>query len=326
MRIIHNDNLTPQINLATEEYLIGNSSEDIFMLWRNSPSIIIGRNQNTMMEINYPYVKENNINVVRRMSGGGAVFHDLGNVNYTFITDYKKGMRMDFGRYAQPIIDALGDLGVKAKIGGRNDIVVNEKKICGNSQYMLRDRLMHHGCILFSSKLDNLKEALRVDPEKLKGKGVSSIRSRVTNIIDHLKNKMDVTEFISYLEDYILKHSKDARITDLSENEQESIKKIADSKYASWDWNYGKSQDYNFRNQDRFNTGSVEVVMNVESGVINSCRIFGDFFNINPVSELEEMFVGQRHELSCISELINRTDVDKYIVGISKDELLSLLF
>jgi len=316
----------PQINLAIEEYLLENSTEDIFMLWRNSPSIIVGRNQNTMVEINYSYVIENKINVVRRMSGGGAVFHDLGNVNYTFITDYNKESVMNFGKYAQPIIDALAGLGISAEIRGRNDIVIGDKKICGNAQYILGNRIMHHGCILFSAKLDNLQQALNVNAEKLKGKGAASVRSRVANIIDYLDKKMEVTDFISYLEDYILKHYEGSRIVNLSESEMEGIKRISESKYANWDWNFGKSQEYNFRNQARFNAGSVEVIMNVESGIIKNCRIFGDFFNIKPVSELENMLVGQKHEFLCINDLISRIPVDQYIVGLSDKELLSLLF
>lgn len=185
---------------------------------------------------------------------------------------------------------------------------------------------MHHGCILFSSKLDDLQNALKVNTDKLKGKGSSSARSRVTNIIDYLEKKMDVEQFINHLEGYVLKHSDEAIIKNLTKSEREGIAKLSASKYENWDWNYGRSLEYNFRNKARFIAGGVEVVMNVDAGIIKDCRIFGDFFNTRPVCELEEMLIGQKHEFSCITRLLEQIQVDKYIVGISNEEMLSVLF
>lgn len=187
MIYVKSNSTKPQFNLALEEYVFEHLDEygEIFMLWQNEPSIIVGKHQNTIEEINTKYVKENNINVVRRLSGGGAVYHDLGNLNYTIISKDEGSKGFDFKTFSQPVIDVLADLGIRAEFTGRNDIVIGDQKFCGNAQYMKKGKVLHHGAILFDTELDVLGKSLKVSKDKIASKGVKSVRSRVTNIKDH---------------------------------------------------------------------------------------------------------------------------------------------
>ncbi|PKP15313.1 MAG: lipoate--protein ligase, partial [Bacteroidetes bacterium HGW-Bacteroidetes-22] len=195
MLCIKDSNTDPYFNLAADEYVMKNFKEDCFMLWRNEPSIIVGKHQNTLAEINVDYVKENSIKVVRRITGGGAVFHDLGNLNFTFIRNSEEGAQVDFRKFTQPIIDVLQKIGINAVFEGRNDLTIDGKKFSGNAEHVWKKRTLHHGTLLFSAVITDLSAALKVNPLKFNDKAVKSVRSRVTNISEHLKEKMDVLEF-----------------------------------------------------------------------------------------------------------------------------------
>jgi len=183
MLCIENNHTDPYFNLAVEEYLLRNFGEDCFMLWRNKASIIVGKHQNALAEINYDYVKENNIDVIRRLSGGGTVFHDLGNLNFTFIQNVNKNENIvDFKRYIEPIVKVLQQQGVNAKHEGRNDIMIGGRKVSGNAEHVFKKRVLHHGTLLFSSEISNLSKALKVNPLLYQDKGVKSVKSRVANI------------------------------------------------------------------------------------------------------------------------------------------------
>ena len=194
----------PYLNLAIEEYLFRNTTDDIFMLWQNEPTVVIGKNQNVYAEINREYTKEHNIKIARRITGGGAVYHDLGNVNYTFISSRNKE-GIDFKYFTAPIIDALKAIGVNAELSGRNDITVNCKKISGNAQYSTDTRTLHHGTLLFDSDLSVLSSALNVDEEKIRSKAISSTRSRVINIKDLILENYKTDEFIDIIKNHIIK-------------------------------------------------------------------------------------------------------------------------
>jgi lipoate-protein ligase A len=203
MHIIKRHNTDPYFNLATEEFVLKNWDEDSFMLWRNAPSIIVGKHQNTLAEINVEYVKHNNIPVVRRLSGGGAVFHDLGNLNFTFIQNGKAERLIDFRKYTEPILEVLEKMGVAAKFEGRNDLTIGGRKFSGNAEHIWKTKILHHGTLLFSSHMSDLTQALNVDPLKFQDKAVKSVHSRVTNISEHLSEPMDVMYFASMIEGHI---------------------------------------------------------------------------------------------------------------------------
>ena len=236
---------SPYHNLAVEEYLLQQTSDNVFMLWQNDNTIVIGRHQNTAAEVNQEYVDSHHVNVVRRLTGGGAVFHDTGNLNFTFIQNVEPGKKeIDFLRYLQPIVDALRSLGVPASFSGRNDLVINGQKISGNAMTFFGNRVLEHGTLLFSSQMSDLANALKVDPDKFIDKAVKSVRSRVTNISDHLPHPMTVLEFKDYLMDYIMKDNHLSGIQNLTKEEESIVNRLMEEKYQTWEWNYGKSPEY----------------------------------------------------------------------------------
>lgn len=325
MLIIRNTNTKPEFNLALEEYLLKNINDDIFMLWRNEPAIIVGKNQNTLEEINIDYVKENKISVIRRLTGGGAVFHDLGNINYTFISNLKEGQFNNYEYFTKPVIDFLISLGVPACFSGRNDLLIDGKKFSGNAQTVYKNRIMHHGTLLFSSNMSDLKHALKTNKLKVESKGIKSIRSRVTNISNYL-NSMSVVEFLESLESFIIKTDKNAIIYELSEEDIKAVKLLISEKYGTWDWNFGQSPDYNYKKSIKFDCGIVEVLMTVSNGYIKSFKIYGDFFGEKDISKLENIFIGKLHREDIIKDTVLSSNINLYISGLSADDFMKLMF
>ncbi|MFZ5354418.1 MAG: lipoate--protein ligase [Bacillota bacterium] len=326
MLYIRNDSTSPYFNHAVEEYFIKNTDEECFILWRNIPCILIGKNQNAMSEINIEYVKENNIPIVRRLSGGGAVFNDLGNINFTFITNKDSNDSIDFKKFAQPIINALVDLNVKAEFSGRNDITIDGKKFSGNAQYSYKNRVLHHGTLLFSGNLTDLSAALKTKPLKFEDKSVKSVASRVTNISAHLDKPMDVLEFREFLKNHVMKANQIKAVHELSEQELAEINKIAKERFESWEWNFGSSPKYSYTNEKRFAGGTVEFNMEVERGIIEEIRIYGDFFGEKDVKELEAALKGVRHTEEDIRKALSSYEIGKYLANITIDDIISGLF
>ncbi|HHT69669.1 MAG TPA: lipoate--protein ligase [Firmicutes bacterium] len=324
---IINENTDPRINLAVEEYALNylDPSQDYAILWQNEPAVIVGRNQNTVAEVNAPFIKEKGIHVVRRLSGGGAVYHDLGNLNFTFIVDSEKSVVSNFEYFTKPVIQALESLGVKAEFSGRNDITIQGQKFSGNAQYWSKNRLLHHGTILFKSDLSVVQEALNVKADKIQSKGVKSVRSRVTNIYPHLPTPITIEEFKETLWRYLIPGGSDQEYV-LTEQDWSVIKDLKDRRYSQWDWNYGASPDAEIEKEERFAGGKLELKFNVTDGVIQDMNIFGDFFGKLNVAHFANMLNGNDYRETVIAELLDQVNFEDYFIGITREDFLHCLF
>ncbi|MFD2630325.1 lipoate--protein ligase [Oceanobacillus kapialis] len=331
MKFIDNKGITdPMINLALEEYVLQNFGEnDTYLLFYiNKPSIIIGRNQNTVEEINTSYVDENGIKVVRRLSGGGAVYHDEGNLNFSFITKDDGNSFQNFAKFTQPVVEALNKLGVPAELQGRNDLTANGRKISGNAMFSTKGRMFSHGTLMFDSEIENVVSALKVRKEKIESKGIKSIRSRVANISEFLEESITMNEF----KELILKHVFDVEDVadvpryELTEEDWKNVEELSKERYQNWEWNYGKSPSFNIQESHKFDAGLVDVRLDVKKGIIENCKIYGDFFGVGNVEVIEDALKGIRHERKSIEEALAGVDVPHYLGRITKEEFVNLIY
>jgi lipoate-protein ligase A len=323
--LIINGDLRPAFNLALEEYALLEMGMDVIILWRNSAAVIIGNNQNAMEEIDLGYVKENGISVVRRQSGGGAVFHDLGNVNFTVINRLGDDDFSNYRKFTEPIIGYLAELGVKAELEGRNDLVINGMKFCGNAQAVKNGSIMHHGCILYSADFGRLAGALRPRAAKIESKGVKSVRKRVTNIADHMPSPMPVEDFLRGLADYFTRRTPGVKPYELTCRDIAATERLALGKYSTWEWNFGKSPAYNMERERRYGFGIVNAKLFVERGMIGDVHIYGDFFGVLDKSGLESVIRGLKHDRDAVRKELERIDLNSYISGMTADELSDLV-
>ena len=314
MLLINNDNTNPYFNFALEEYLLKKTDQDLFRLWMCDPCISVGKNQNTISEINSDYVRKNSIPIVRRQSGGGAVFHDLGNLNFTFISCNNNSFS-DFKRFTQPIIDLLKTLRINAEFSGRNDLLIDGKKFSGNAQYNYKNKVIHHGTLLFSSQISNLSNALKVKPIKLESKGIKSVKSRVTNISEHLDKPMNISEFRDLIMNYVFSLNSNNSYFNLTEKDIENVNKLSKEKYSTWEWNFGNSPNYSLIHELRYIGGTLEFHLNVSKGFITDIKFFGDFFGKKDISNVEDLLIGVKHEEESLKEELNNINIDDYCVG-----------
>lgn len=329
MKFIKNDSNNPYFNLALEEYALKeiDIDEDFFILWQNENTVVVGRNQNTIEEVKSDYIKEHDVNVVRRMSGGGAVYHDLGNINYTFITRSDDDSKHNFKKFTKPVIDALETLGIEAEFTGRNDITIDDKKISGNAQYYHQNKMLHHGTILFDVDGNILKDVLQVKADKIASKGIKSVKSRVTSISQHLKEPMTSEEFKDMILRFIL-DTDDISTKEyvLSEEDISNIEKLAEDKYSTWDWVYGRSPKFEFSQSKRYKGGNIDIRLNVRKGIITDFKVFGDFFGRKDVSVVEELIIGNKFEEDNIRNILKDLDFNDYFLNITLDEFLECMF
>ena len=308
----------PYYNLAVEEYLLRYTDEDVFMLWQNDKTVVIGKNQNAYAEVDLAYAEKNGIRIARRLSGGGAVYHDMGNLNYTFITSRDRAAVLDYAYFTRPVIDALASLGVRATISGRNDLECEGKKISGNAQYAWQNRVLHHGTLLFSTDKEMLSRVLRVDKEKLSARAVRSHKGRVGNLAPCLGKGVSLEAFASHIEEHVLTSLSAQRAAPPENAELDALR----ARNASHEWIYSEKRfltEYSVLRRRRYPFGTVCADMTLAGDVIESIRISGDFFGVRSVSELEEMLLGKK-----IFDAV-RIDPSPYIVGMTGEALKELL-
>ncbi|HEO8164091.1 TPA: lipoate--protein ligase, partial [Streptococcus agalactiae] len=295
--------------------------DEIFILWINEPAIIIGRHQNTIQEINKEFIDKNGIHVVRRLSGGGAVYHDLNNLNYTIISNNTQEGAFDFQTFSKPVIDTLAKLGVKAEFTGRNDLEINGQKFAGNAQAYYKGRMMHHGCLLFDVDMSVLGQALKVSKDKIESKGIKSVRARVTNIVDHLSDKITVQEFSDAILAQVKEEYPEMDEYVLSDAELSEIQAMRDNQFATWDWTYGKAPEYTIERGVRYPAGKITTYANVENSTIKSVKIFGDFFGVKPVDDIEKMLEGVRYDYKDVLAALKTVDTSQYFSRMTPEEI-----
>ena len=315
-------------NIALEEYCFKQlkDEDEIFLLWINEPSIIVGKYQNTIEEINTEYTREKGIHVIRRISGGGAVYHDLNNLNYTIISNRDKGQEgFNFKEFSKPIIETLAELGVEAEFTGRNDLEIDGQKFCGNAQAYIKDRVMHHGCLLFNVDFSALGNALKVSKDKIESKGVKSVRSRVTNILPHLKTPITVEEFGDKIMEYMKKQYPDMKEYVFSKEELDYIAKRAEVK-RSWEWNYGESPEFNITREKRFKNGKIQIFATVENSRIKNIKFYGDFFGKNEdLSEIENLLKNVKYTVEDVKKKLESIDIGEYFSKFTVDEIVEVI-
>lgn len=325
MRYLRNTSTDPHYNMAFDEFCLESLplEEPVFYLWQNRPSVIIGLNQNAYGEVNLEYLKEHGITLARRVTGGGAVYHDLQNLNYT-IVGKSSDLERDYPRYTTYIAEALRSLGVKAEVSGRNDILIEGRKVSGYAKRVWKDRLMVHGTLMWDVDLEELTQALSVDGSKLSSAGIASVRSKVTNLREHLPHLASVGELKSCLEDILSRNHQDAEYT-LTEAQKASVEELAKIRFSTWDWNYGHSLEASFSRKKKFSCGTIEVLVAVNHGTISRISFGGDYLGNRPSEELAKMLEGCRYDRESILHSLAEKPVEDYFDRLSAVELADLV-
>ena len=316
MRYLTNNSTDPYFNLAFDEYCLENivSREPYFFLWRNRPSVIIGLNQNAYSEVNIPFLESRGITLARRVTGGGAVYHDLQNLNYTIIGQAPS---------PAPMVEALRRLGVPAELTGRNDIFVEGRKVSGYARRVSRHQEIIHGTLMYDVDLDTLTKALDTPESKMRAKGIGSVKSRVANLKDYLPGFKSLDEVQAALQDILA--AGDGPI-DFPEDGLDKVKEMRDGKFSTWEFIFGHSHEADFTRKAKLPCGTVEAAVRLDRGLIKGLTFSGDYLFDEPAEGLARVLAGCRFERSAVVEALGSVQVSSYFRDCSASDLLDLLF
>ncbi len=324
MMYIKCDSMDAKFNFALEKYAMDelDVAKEYFMFWRTTPTLMTGRYQNTLREINMPFAKEHNIDIVRRVTGGGTIYTDENGWQFSFIVKEPGQKRIEFGAFTQPILDALHSIGVNAEMSGRNDLVIGGRKFSGNAQYLRKNVVLHHGSLLFDTNLENLVRALNVADEKIISKGIQSVRQRVTNIAEHLSAPMTSLEFRDVMLSFLL---RDMDTYELTEQDIARVNEIRQTQFNAWEWNFGKDPAFNITKEARFKGGKLTVQSFVDGGLITDIHFYGDFFAGEGLEQLQRRLIGCAYRADAIRAALIAEAADDLLFGITADEILSCI-
>ncbi len=326
MRAVVNHNQNPYFNLALEEYLLKNIDDEIFMLWRNKPSVIIGKHQNAMAEINIDLVRKYNLIVARRLSGGGAVYHDTGNLNYTFIFNGEDENFVNFARYTKPILELLNELGVEANLHGKSDLMINGLKFSGNAEHVYRKRVLHHGTLLFDANLERLSEVLKMSYENYDDNAVKSNSSKVSNIRQHLAEEITIESFNQKIMDFMFARYPAMRLYYLSENDNDAVNQLVKDRYQNWSWIYGYSPDYKFHKVTSLGDCNIEVKFKVSQGRMYELTMYSDNVSEKDLAKISITLVGLLHDDREILQTIKSMNFNEIFPDISPEKFTAIFF
>ncbi|MGQ1947371.1 lipoate--protein ligase family protein [Geofilum sp. OHC36d9] len=324
-RTIISSSNEPSFNLATEEFLLRKRDNDIMFFYINKPSVIIGKHQNALSEINLPYLEEQNIPLYRRLSGGGTVYHDLGNINFCFIRNGETGHLVDFKKATQPIVDVLNEWGVAVRNGERNDLLIDYKKISGNACHVFKRRVMHHGTLLYQSELNKLTASLKSDPSRFTDKAVKSVRSEVMNLSEVYRENLSPRDFMLQLVNTIEKHEIETERIDFTSDEIQAIKELAANKYATPEWNYSYGPSYVFKKRGKANEFVFIIKIQADKGKIENIEINSNHPKKQIIEDLTQAVKNRYHTKSAIKNEIEKHQIDKKY-QLSLSELTALFF
>jgi lipoate---protein ligase len=324
MLIFFRTSTDPYINIAAEEYFVKHATEDMCMIWVNTKSVIIGKHQNAFAEINYPFVRSENIPVIRRISGGGAVYHDTGNVNFTFIKKTEESNQVNFSRFTSVIVSFMQSLGIEVNVGKRNSLFIRNLKFSGHAEHIFHDRVLHHGTILFNTDLEALQKSLKPGKEYT-GKSMASVRNDVVNIAPLLSESIGIKSFIQKFITWLLMHFPESKSYEISEYEGEAIRLLSETKYKTWNWNFGYSPKYEFQVQIPTITHPVQMLLKVENGHFVEINISDNHMN----KELKDIFTGLTglmHNEQRIEEFIKKNKHRLELAGANTVKLSEIFF
>lgn len=316
MIFIDNQSRDGAYNHALEEYLIKNLKRELFMIWQNDNTVLLGRNQNPYKEVNWDYMNEIGAKLVRRPSGGGCIYTDKNIVQYTIITKKEED---SLRKFTEPVVNYLNEKGVKAEFTGRNDIIVDGRKISGNAQYKDRELMIHHGSIIYQDSSIDIGKLLTPAKLKLAKKSLTSVKSRITSLKSMMN--MDIAMFIEELKEYIKSYYHINENYVLSADELEKVEEIRKNKYANDEWTYGRYGKFDKVHSFMNDACVMDIYLKEKNNLIEDIRIDGDYFGEKAKEELENIFVGVKLEKDDLERALSGIDMSEYIEGITKDEL-----